>query len=764
MFHKEVSYWPIFIIFLIVGLLLVENSFPPLTGNVIYTEATAEKVWDFSNVLEYSYNSSILLNGTVQLKPITITNTTTILEINESALLLATQYDEKDNEDDEDKDNKKVDEKEEDAGENNQGGDNNSDNKSNNVTLKLQSLGQGSVQLKNNKSVLEIRLDHQLQNNDQLALYLLSGMANGKVYLCENKDGCSLPAYGNLTLPSDVSAAWYNITLSGMTELTDTFFITSSDKITIDMVKGYKKSTRNETVTSHVYSSSASITTADLQPVDWKSWEIFSNIEQLNGQQVSYEYSTNSGATWNPVPTNGNLALVTENKLKFRITLLSNTSTAPIVNSMKVTYNTKSVCAENWTAQYGSCLVNNSRFKSYLDTNECGTHATLPSDNGTPVVCDYCTLFNCSHAVIEESLAEVRGNKTVYIVDAVAKTNTRLELEAANSASVEIIEYSHNIKNETSSSKPFQRYVSLESNDSIYSASISLYYNDTELTDTNIDESTLKIEYYNETIKQWEALLSIVNSSGNYVLTTVPHLSFYGLFGEQPSISPDPASPSTTGYRSGGGNKAAAGIQKEPTLEVSETVLSTQNQEPSIQFTAPALERSCDYVVEMTLPDQVIMRQNEPYQGEIVNTGNCKIAELQLELSPELQPMIDLSVLGSLSLSPGNKTNFILIRKEVPDTDLFSATSYVIRSLQVDPTASGFVVVKGHDDEGKVFRQELPLKLIFKNNLLIKEIITANLVAVVLLVLVSIYVIRLLRPSKRRKKKIKKVEQDEIQP
>mgnify|MGYP001560755327 FL=1 len=107
MFHKEVSYWPIFIIFLIVGLLLVENSFPPLTGNVIYTEATAEKVWDFSNVLEYSYNSSILLNGTVQLKPITITNTTTILEINESALLLATQYDEKDNEDDEDKDNKK---------------------------------------------------------------------------------------------------------------------------------------------------------------------------------------------------------------------------------------------------------------------------------------------------------------------------------------------------------------------------------------------------------------------------------------------------------------------------------------------------------------------------------------------------------------------------------------------------------------------------------------------------------------------------------
>lgn len=743
MFRKEVLYSWYILIILVAGLMLINPLSSP-TGEIVYTEANAEKIWDFSNTSEYGYNSSILLNGTVQLKPIILTNTATIQEINESALLLAAQYD------DEEDDTNEDDQKDKD---NDKDGEEESDDKSKNVTLKLQSLEQGSVQLKNNKSVLEIKQDRQLQNNDQLSFYILSGTPNGKVYLCKDKNGCSLPAYGNLTLPSDISAAWYNLTLSGIAESTDRFFITSSDKITIDMIKGYKKSARNETTTLISYPSSASIQTADLQPVDWESWETFSKAEQLQGQQIQYEYSIDSGSTWNSVPADGSLASVAENKVQFRITLFSNTSSTPMVNSMKVTYITKSVCAENWIVQHGACLVNDLKLKSYLDTNNCSTSSALPADNGTYVSCDYCALFNCSDSVIEESLAEVRGNKTVYIVDAVAKTNTRLEIEAANSASVEIIEYGHNIKNETSSSKPLQRYISLESNDPIYSAAISLYYNDTELAATNIAENTLKIEYYNETSRQWGALLSVVNSSGNYVSTTVPHLSLYGLFGEQPSISPDPASLSSTGLRSGGGNKAA--VSKEPAIEVSETVLSIQSQESSVQFTPPSVESSCDYAVEMTLPDEVIMKQNEPYQGEIVNTGNCKIAELQLELSPELQPMIDLSVLDSLSLSPGNKTNFILIRKEVPDTDLFSATSHVVRSLKVDPAASGFMVVKGHDDQGKVFRQELPLKLIFKNNILIKEIIAANLVAMVLLVLVSVYVVRLLRPPKKRKRKIK---------
>ncbi|MDP3698654.1 MAG: hypothetical protein Q8R47_03635 [Nanoarchaeota archaeon] len=707
MFQKEALYGWYILIILVTGFMLINPLSSP-TGKAVYTETNAEKVWDFTNASDYVYDSSILIDGTVQLKPLTITNTTIIQEITESTLLLATQYEDED------------------------------DDEGKNVTIKLQSLEQGAVHIKDSRSVVEIKLDHQLQTDDLLSVYLLSGAANGKVYLCENKDGCNLSAYGDLTLPGDVSAAWYNLTLSSMNGSNNIFFITSPDNIKMDMVKGYKKSSKNETTTSTSYSSSASVQTADLQPADWKRWETFSKVEQLHGQQVQYEYSTDSGSFWNLVPANGNFNSIMENKVRFRITLFSNSSTTPVVDSIKITYATKPACVENWIAQYGTCLMNDSRLKSYLDTNGCGTTATLPSDNGTAVICDYCALFNCSYSVIEESLAEVRGNETVYVVDAVAKANTKLELEAVNSTRVEIIGYDHNIKNETPSSKPLDRYVSIESSGPVSSVTISLYYRDAELIKTNIDENTLKIQYYNETSRQWEVLSSTVNLTENYVSTTMPHMSFYGLFGEQQSSADSSASSALVSGVSGGGTKSQEANLKKSTPTVSETALPIQSQLDLLIEPAPASESSCDYVVEMTLPDVVVMKLHEPYQGEIVNKGTCKIAKLRLELSAELQPMIDLSVLDSLSLLPGNKTNFILIRKKESYNDLFSTTSYAISSLKADSTLTGYIIVEGHDDQEKIFRKELPLSIVIKNAPHWKELVMAGLIMAVL----SLFIVR----------------------
>jgi len=739
-FHKEVLYGWYILIILVAGVMLIKPLSSP-TGEVVYTEANAEKIWDFTTASDYDYNSSILLNGTVQLNPITLVNTTTIQEINESVLLFATEYDtddkEEDNDDVDDDDNEEDEDNDDDEEEEDDKKTKGNDDKGKNVTKKLQSLEQGSVELKD-KSVIEVTLDGQLQSDDLLSLYILSGTANGKLNLCENKDGCSLPVYGSLVLPSDVSAAWYNLTISGLNGSTDTFFIASPDKIKIDMVKGYKKNSKNETTTSISYPSYASIQTADLQPGDWESWETFSKVEQLEGQQVQYEYSINSGSSWDIVPANSNLNSIAENKVRFRITLFSNASATPIVDSITVTYSTKPVCAENWIAQYGACLVNNSKSKSYLDTNGCGTTAALPSDNGAYVACDYCALFNCSGSVIKESLAEVHGNKTIYVVDAVAEANTRLEMEAADSARVEIIEYDHNIKNETPSSRPLDRYVSLESDDPLSSVTISLYYQDLEVADNNIYENTLAIQYYNETSKQWEVLSSTVNITENYVSTTMEHLSLYGLFGEQQSSADSSASSAPVSSVSGGGSKSKEADLKKSIPEVSETVLPVQSQVDLLIEPAPASESSCDYVIEMTLPDEVIIKQDEPYRGEIVNTGTCKIEELKLELSAELQPMIDLSVLDSLSLSPGNKTNFILIRKSESDTNLFSATSYAISSLKADSTLTGYIIVEGHDDQKKTFRKELPLNIIMKNAPQWKEVALVGLVMMV----ISLFMVR----------------------
>lgn len=47
-------------------------------------------------------------------------------------------------------------------------------------------------------------------------------------------------------------------------------------------------------------------------------------------------------------------------------------------------------CEENWTLDYNPCLINDSQFISYTDTNNCNTTENLPQDNGTWEYCDYC--------------------------------------------------------------------------------------------------------------------------------------------------------------------------------------------------------------------------------------------------------------------------------------------------------------------------------------------------------------------------------------
>ena len=109
---------------------------------------------------------------------------------------------------------------------------------------------------------------------------------------------------------------------------------------------------------------------------------------------------------------------------------------------------------------------------------------------------------------------ETRGNKTIYTVDAVNALNLKLEIDAAGNSNVEMMSYSYNIKNETPSSTAVNRYVDIESTaPNITSVIIMLYYNATDIV--TLDENTLKIYYYNETSKVWDALTSTVNGSGN---------------------------------------------------------------------------------------------------------------------------------------------------------------------------------------------------------------------------------------------------------
>ena len=80
---------------------------------------------------------------------------------------------------------------------------------------------------------------------------------------------------------------------------------------------------------------------------------------------------------------------------------------------------------------------------------------------------------------------------------------------------------------------------------------IKIYYDASELSAANIDESTLRMYYYNATAGDWHLEPNQgVDTANDYVWANATHLSLFGLFGSAPSTPP------TTGGGGGGRSRA----------------------------------------------------------------------------------------------------------------------------------------------------------------------------------------------------------------
>ena len=89
------------------------------------------------------------------------------------------------------------------------------------------------------------------------------------------------------------------------------------------------------------YVASGTVTTNDLVASDVASWGTFTAAATLNGQTLSYAYSTDSGSTWTPVASGASLAAVSpaSGTLRFRATLsTADPLVTPILRSLEVTY------------------------------------------------------------------------------------------------------------------------------------------------------------------------------------------------------------------------------------------------------------------------------------------------------------------------------------------------------------------------------------------------------------------------------------------
>ncbi len=104
--------------------------------------------------------------------------------------------------------------------------------------------------------------------------------------------------------------------------------------------------------------------------------------------------------------------------------------------------------------------------------------------------------------------------------------------------------------------KSVNKFVFIESDnisEAMDSAVFKVYYTDSDVQGLN--ESSLTLNYWNETIGNWITLISTVNSVDNYVETNITHFSLYGVFGSSETVSNNaaPSTPSSGGGSSGGG-------------------------------------------------------------------------------------------------------------------------------------------------------------------------------------------------------------------
>jgi hypothetical protein len=74
-------------------------------------------------------------------------------------------------------------------------------------------------------------------------------------------------------------------------------------------------------------------------------------------------------------------------------------------------------CEEDWVAYNGSCQINDTYQKYYLDDNDCGTFDDLPGDNGTEFSCNYCSEDIVKSYTSDCQLINGSGTRTYEWID-----------------------------------------------------------------------------------------------------------------------------------------------------------------------------------------------------------------------------------------------------------------------------------------------------------------------------------------------------------
>ena len=632
--------------------------------------------------------------------------------------------------------------------------------KADDMASKVSALDNDKQELNDNK-LFNLVFDHTLSNDDTLSLYLMEGSAT-VLYLCPYGESCVSSNYGSVAY--DGGTGWYNITLAGLSSPATSFNLHPDHTLKIDYLKAFHTEAELHSSTVIQYVAAAEIRTTDFQPGNLGSWNSFSREEELNGQSIEYYYSSDSGNNWQEIPLD--LSALTSTTIKLKAVLNSKGTATPTLKKMILSYTTLlcledwectawspatcpinetqarsctdenscgttsdqpietqsctyvPACIEAWYHFLSSCLPSNLQLQFYLDQNECGTITQLPADHKQYRSCDYCADHNCSGSY---------GSEVTWqdglTVDARNQTNTMVEL---NAGTVEygyfsLVEYTHNLRNETPPGRALRRYVTINFNQSVAATTdLKLYYTESEVAVENIDESTLQLYHYNETAQQWVRLDSAVNSTGNFISAAGVQLGLVGIVGQELV----PASPETSSSSSSGGGGSSGGSSRSRTLTATTAtqseiatatapISSAATTTPPIEITETniLLETSCVPQVEISLPRPTLFADNDFIVGEIFNKGDCELRNLSLSVDASLESVLDFAPTLVEPMLPHSSLNFTLIRKQEfqrPWLNLF--TGLGIAEVVATQYLPGVLTVTGNSPS-KIVTQEVPLQI-----------------------------------------------------
>ncbi|HDI02595.1 MAG TPA: hypothetical protein ENF95_00495, partial [Candidatus Aenigmarchaeota archaeon] len=178
--------------------------------------------------------------------------------------------------------------------------------------------------------------------------------------------------------------------------------------------------------------------------------------------------------------------------------------------------------------------------------------------------------------VNQSSAGEVFENTSVSTHNNFTTINTPIDVSLEITTTLEIenftiiaVRYLENPVGEES--QPSLKYIEVgttpEVEESLLWNVLKVYYTDEEVSSAGLEESSLRIYYYNETSEEWDLEPGGVNTTSNYVWCNVTHFSVYGVFGQTAT-----STTSTSTTVGGGGGGSVVRSETSSTTSTSTTV------------------------------------------------------------------------------------------------------------------------------------------------------------------------------------------------